>query len=197
MKKIYVKYEDALAEIDTDSIKEQTLGEKIVSKFSVRLPQGRFFNTFKESRRLHKSAKTKESGLCKKYYTRRMLLGKGITERISPSLTQTAEEINEQLSKYMIPYRPKKYLYHYAPEECLESIKKNGLLPKEKFVFMTNYPELLKWFPSFKTRKFGRDSSFVLLKIDARRAAKEHNFYYYHLDQIVADRIKPEYIIFD
>ena len=196
MKKIRVTLEDAVAEMHPEE-KKETFVRRISAHVKSRLPRGKYFEYYRESARLCRSERTEDSKAYRRFYLLNLIVGKRAVQKLAPSLCERANRFHDGLPDARIPYSPKKYLYHFAPEESLGSIKKDGLIAGEKFVFTTNSPRTVAWFPAFKTEKLGRDTTFCLLKIDARRAAREHALYYYRLDQIVAEAIRPEYIIFE
>ncbi len=61
-------------------------------------------------------------------------------------------------------------LYHYAPSDCVERIRSNGLLPKDRFVYLTDAPEeYARTFLPWKTQQIRKPTAYALLQMDAQR----------------------------
>lgn len=64
-------------------------------------------------------------------------------------------------------------LYHFAPSHCVEKILSDGLVPKHRYVFLTDAPqELEQPFLHWKTDQLHETTAFTLLRVDARRLSQ-------------------------
>jgi hypothetical protein len=61
-------------------------------------------------------------------------------------------------------------LYHFTPTDCVESILKSGLEPRDRYVYLTDDPAYSeRAFLEWKTERLRGSTSFALLQIDARQ----------------------------
>lgn len=197
MIKYEVKYAEAQAKLDPEAKEPffRALGKKI----KTRLPNGMHLRHIKKVRWINKAARSHESRAYFRYSILNAVLGDRLTKVLFANLKRTAIEYSRDMTKDKILYRVG-YLYHFADEDTLESIRTQGLLPDlagRKHVFLTDDPESMSWFPVWKTGQLKKDSVICLLKIDAESVAKKHELYYYRTCEIITDRIEPEDIIWD
>ena len=179
------------------------------SFIAARLPGGYYPRRIASARRLNGAARSKGSRAYLRCCILSAVLGNRLTCALFGKTKRTADGYADALPGYGIPYRGR-YLYHFAEEGALESIRAHGLVPGsvrektagkntagKKYVYLTDDPVIMGWFPAWKTEWLKRDTVFCLLKIDARSAAKKHRLIYSRANEIVADGIGPEDIIWD
>ena len=192
---ISVRYEDALREMSGEAEKKKRKPVEIAAALvSTRSSKGKYTRELKEAARIRKAKKTPASRRHFRCCLSKYLLGKNITGKLFRKLSAESEKFRHDLIDHDIEFRADCPLYHFALAEDVDKIKKQGLIPADKYVFLTHDPEMIPWFPAFKSVQLGRDVTLYLLKIDAAAAAKKHRFLYYRTNEIVTDRIEPEYI---
>lgn len=92
-------------------------------------------------------------------------------------------------------YRGKR-LYHLADVRDLNSIRENGLLPNNGWVYLTDDVDLtLAFYAVLKARQLGRDVRFCVIPVDAERLAKRHKLYFARLGhEYVTECVEPEFL---
>ncbi len=65
-------------------------------------------------------------------------------------------------------------LYHFAPTDCVERILSTGLLPRDRYVFLTDAPEYAaQTFLRWKARQLHATTAFTLLRVDVQRLLQD------------------------
>lgn len=87
-------------------------------------------------------------------------------------------------------------LYHFAPSDCIGSIRSSGLLPKDRFVYLTDAPEYCaQIFLPWKTQQIRATTAYTLLSVDTQQLLKEQKIYCTDRDhEFVTGRIRAKYI---
>ena len=163
-------YAEAQAVLHPSGDKE-TFFDKISKMVETRLPGGTYCKRIKTARSINRAARSKESRLYLRCCILNAVLGNKLTDAIFGKLKRKANEYAYDLIRYDIPYCRGGFLYHFADERTLDSIRIHGLKPGifgKRYVFMTDDPERLSWFPAWKTERLKRDAVICLLKIDAK-----------------------------
>ena len=113
----------------------------------------------------------------------RYVIGYAATERICPFSPR-------------FEYRGK-LLYHLADVRNLDSIRENGLLPNNGWVYLTDNVDLmLAAYAVSKARQLGRDVCFCVIPVDAELLAKRHRIFYARLvHEYVTECVEPEYLL--
>ena len=196
MKRITVKYNEQKSN-------RTVFWHKIKEVVTSRLPGGRYPCGIMEAVRLDRKIKTKESRTAVRYFVLNYMLGSTLFDRMFPEHKKINDRFFIDLHSLKIPYTSGRYLYHYVPEEWLESVKDNGIIASDRsddrngLVFLSYAPEFLTKYLKWKVEEKKKDTVFVLLKIDSKRLSERHKLYYYREFEVVTDRVEPEYIVWE
>ncbi len=192
---ISVRYEDALRELNGEKKKiKRSLFEVAAALVSTRSSKGKYTRELEEAARIRKAKKMPESSRYFRYCISKYLLGKTITEKLFGELSAESKKFRYDLIEYGIEFFADGPLYHFVLAEDVDKVREQGLIPGDKYVFLTHDPEMIPWFPAFKSVQLGRDITLCLVEVDAPAAAKKHKFLYYRTNEIVTDRIESEFI---
>lgn len=195
MKRVTVTFAEAKKRMNGEV--KTSFVQKAARCLYIRRPRGLFARNLAASVKLGRKRRSEETSSFMKYSVAAFFFGGKLTEKLFPKTASKSENFSTKMIDYAVPYDSGKPLFHFAPEEAIEEIKKKGLVTEKKYVFTAKCPEELVDYLSWKTEKLGRDTTFVLLKIDAARAAANNKFIYYNPNEIVTGYIPPEYILFE
>ena len=196
MKSVSVKY-------SKEQNKKASPCKRIAEIFTSRMPGGRYVVGIKESVRIDRKLKTKESRAVVRHFILNYLFGNTITDRVFKKEKEVCDRFFIDLHSFKVEYTPRDYLYHYVPCESVGRIAEQGLVAtrsgkeRDGLVFMTYAPQLLTRYLHWKTDELGRDVDFALLRIDAKRLSDARKLYYYREFEVVTDHVEPEYIEFE
>ncbi|MBO4453013.1 MAG: hypothetical protein J5793_03670 [Clostridia bacterium] len=163
-----------------------------------RLPGNGYFTWIKESAAINRRLKTKESRAFFRRSVLGYLMGGALTDRIFKRQAEaSARFIGSFCRSEAFEYTPRRYLYHYVPEELLGTITEQGLNAPDGSgtVYLSYSPAAMRGYTEWKTAQLKRDAVFVLVKIDARRLSEKHKIYNHSIFEVVTDRIEPEFLI--
>ena len=198
MKSIKIKYSEARSFAPSAARMSRGI-RPFLEAAAVRFPTGYFWSRNMEAVRICRAAPCEETRALKKYCLISMFTGSSAFRRLFPESAKTAKDLDRAMISYRIPYSPKKYLYHFTPEENLDSIMRDGIdsasSDAHEQVYLMPHSRGLRPYFYQKTLELKRDVTFIRLVIDAKKLAREHELYYYHLYAVACDRVPPECII--
>ncbi len=197
MKFISVSYSDALRELSNDGSNNRSGIRSVIDGLKSRLPGGHFYSKLVGSSYIHRAVRNEGSASLKKYWLVRYFLGSSFSDRFRPDLKKRAKQFEAGLRDLGVPCRKMKYMYHFAPVEALCGISEKGIVPPENGgkVFLAASSRGFYRYLCWKSKQLQRDLTFVELKVDAHRLAKEHCPVYYLLNEAVCDRVPFDCIV--
>ena len=87
-------------------------------------------------------------------------------------------------------------LYHFAPNDCVDTILSHGMLPRRQFVYLTDSPAYTEQvFLQWKTEQLRATTTFTLLEVDARRLKENQKIFCTDREhEFVTGKIDAKYI---
>ena len=87
-------------------------------------------------------------------------------------------------------------LYHFAPMDCVDRILSGGLLPRRKYVYLTDSPEYTgQTFLPWKTEQLCATTTYTLLAVEVRRLREKQKIFRTDRDhEFVTGKIDAQYI---
>ncbi len=75
-------------------------------------------------------------------------------------------------------YGKAKPLYHFTPSDCVDSILSDGLLPRRRFVYLTDAPAYSEQtFLQWKTNQLRTSTAYALLEVDVRQLKEKQKIF--------------------
>lgn len=107
-------------------------------------------------------------------------------------------DVDNRIACVFIPAKDQ-CLYHWTPVENMESIQKNGLVPKPDavFVYLTDKPAYLahNGFFQWKTVQSNQDMTFTLLRIRASELSREYEIHrLFAAHEFAVKMVPPQFI---
>ena len=93
------------------------------------------------------------------------------------------------------------FLYHITPVESIEAIRQKGIVPNNRFVFLTDdadYYINVSGYPDWKAKARRENTDFCVLKIHASSLRKQHKIFCIDREhEFVTETVEPEFIVFE
>lgn len=198
MKRIPISYAAACAEWNADRDGRRGFREKWADTVAGRLPGGEYAVRLRHTAATVLKTRSRD---CLRLFCvsfAEYVCGRSLTRRLFGRQERAARETGQNLLSYRIPCRPSGVLYHITDENNLDSIREQGLVAGvysgQKYVFLTADPKAMRSFLLWKTVRAGRDATYRVLEIDAKRLAQQRPLWYYNLNEIVTERVEPQFI---
>ena len=201
MKHIRISYPTACAEWNADRDARHGFRTKLTDKVAGRLAGGTYPARLRNTVALFRESHTRDSFRLMIISLSDLVCGRSLTRRVLGRQERAAREFEENLLPRRIPYRASAVLYHITDENNLDNIRERGLLSGvysgQKHVFLTDDLKGMHSFLNWKTICAGRDVTYCVMEIDAVRLARERPLWYYRLNEIVTQRVEPQFIRWD